>query len=368
MDLGFIISCKHFCLALRQRLSGRSLNNRETCCPCVFGCAAATLRGQPGDHTSCQPPGGCQAGLGQARRPVVTVWNGFSVCRASSGMSGTPIPETETRTQQHPPQEGDVESTTLQIRPAPPSQDREPCTVPIQSGVPLTKDQGGGPTFPGSREETGLSCPETPHTPASPKGHSREELVRPGPVVELQLSLSQEVHTGTGVPVVALLGAETSQGPDPGPNLDCSGVAHINSAPSGEKAAPPLRSSKITQIRSSQELRVTQGREAGGAGLPRLEVIFDCADRQQTEGCRLPAAAGGVDSPGEGGQSEAPPSLVAFAVSSEGTEPGEEPRRGRDHSRPHKHRARHARESCGGARGWGPGCPAAAAAAWPFLQ
>ncbi|XP_045058311.2 synaptopodin-2 isoform X2 [Desmodus rotundus] len=265
------------------------------------------------------------------------------VKRASSGMSGTPIPETETRTQQHPPQEGDVESTTLQIRPAPPSQDREPCTVPIQSGVPLTKDQGGGPTFPGSREETGLSCPETPHMPASPKGHSREELVRPGPVVELQLSLSQEVHTGTGVPVVALLGAETSQGPDPGPNLDCSGVAHINSAPSGEKAAPPLRSSKITQIRSSQELRVTQGREAGGAGLPRLEVIFDCADRQQTEGCRLPAAAGGVDSPGEGGQSEAPPSLVAFAVSSEGTEPGEEPRRGRDHNRPHKHRARHAR-------------------------
>ncbi|XP_036892184.1 synaptopodin-2 [Sturnira hondurensis] len=266
------------------------------------------------------------------------------VKRAASGVTETLIPETETRTQQRPPQEGHVESTTLQIRPAPPSQDREPCIVPIKSGAPLAEDRERGPAFPGSRkEESSLSCPASPHAPAAPKGHSEEEPVRPGPVLELQLSLSREGHSGTGVPVVALLGAETSQRPDPDPDLDCGEVAHINSVPSSEKGAPPLRSSKIVQIGSSQELPVTRGRGAGAAGLPRVEVIFDCADRQQTEGCRLPAAAGGVDSLGEGGQSEAPPSLVAFAVSSEGTEPGAEPRCGRDHSRPHKHRARHAR-------------------------
>ncbi|XP_036985767.2 synaptopodin-2 [Artibeus jamaicensis] len=257
------------------------------------------------------------------------------VKRAASGVTETLIPETEARTQQHPPQEGHVESTTLQIRPAPPGQDREPCIVPVESGARLAEDQGS------KKEESGLSRPVSPRVPAAPEGHPEEEPAWPGPVLELQLSLSREGPSGTGVPVVALLGAETSQRPDPDPDLDCGGVAHINSVPSSEKGAPPLRSSKIVQIRSSQELRVTPGREAGAAGPPRVEVILDCADRQQTEGCRLPAAAGGVDSPGGGGRSEAPPSLVALAISSE--EPGAEPRCGRDHSRPHKHRARHAR-------------------------
>ncbi|KAM5306183.1 synaptopodin-2 [Glossophaga mutica] len=266
------------------------------------------------------------------------------VKRASSGMNETLTPETETRTQQHPPQEGRAESTALQTPLAPPSQDGGPCTAPLGSGAPLAEDQGRGPACPGSgKEETGLRCPETPHGPAAPQGRSAGAPLRPGPGAAPQPPQSQEVRSGTGVPVAAPLGAGTPRGPDPDPPSDCGGISQMHSAPSSERGAPPPRSSTILQMRGGQELPVPRGREAGPAGLPRVEVIFGCADRRQTEGCGLLAAAGGVDAPGEGGQSEAPPSLVAFAVSSEGTEPGAEPRCGRDHSRPHKHRARHAR-------------------------
>ncbi|XP_019480969.1 PREDICTED: synaptopodin-2 isoform X1 [Hipposideros armiger] len=272
--------------------------------------------------------------------------------RPSSGINETLISETEIKNHEHLPYEGSVESTTLQIRPATKCQYREPCTTPAKSGAPLAEDQGRGPGFSGSKnEETVLSYQAAPHMPEAPRGHVTEEVIlrekvamgRPGPVVELQLSLSQEGPKGTSAPVVALLGAEKSKSPDPDPNLHHGRVVHINSVPTNEKGDPSLRSSKIIQISSGQELRVIQAREAGDAGLPRVEVVLDCSDRQKTEGCRLQAGNGGVDAPGEGGQSEAPPSLVSFAVSSEGTEQGEEPRSERDHSRPHKHRARHAR-------------------------
>ncbi|XP_028377517.1 synaptopodin-2 [Phyllostomus discolor] len=266
------------------------------------------------------------------------------VKRASGGINETLAPETEPGTQQQPPQGGHVGSSTLQIQPALPSRDGDPCVVHVESGAPLEEDPGRGPALPGSsKEETGLSRPESPRTPTALRGLSTEGPARPGTVVELQLCLSRVVPSGAGPPVAALLGAETSPGPDPHPDSDCSGVALGNPAPSRQQAAPPLRSSKVVQLRGGRELRVARAGEAGGAGPPRVEVIFDCADRQRREGCGLPAAAGGVDSPGGGGRPEAPPPLAAFAASSEGTEPGDEPRSGRDHSRPHKHRARHAR-------------------------
>uniref|UniRef100_A0A8C6DXF8 Synaptopodin-2 n=1 Tax=Moschus moschiferus TaxID=68415 RepID=A0A8C6DXF8_MOSMO len=268
--------------------------------------------------------------------------------RPSSGISETSISETENKNHENVTHEGYVESTTLQIRPATKSQYREFYVVPIKSGTPLAEEQVSGAGFSGSiKEETGLA----PHTSDSESGRLPEEIIlsekaeagRPGTVVELQLSLSQERHKDTSAAVVTLLGAEKSKSPDPEPNLQHDGIVHINSAPTNEKEDPPLRSSKTIQISSGQELRVIQGNEAADTGLPRVEVIFDCSDRQKTEGCRLQAAKGCVDSPVEGGQSEAPPSLVSFAVSSEGTEQGEDPRSERDHSRPHKHRARHAR-------------------------
>lgn len=253
-----------------------------------------------------------------------------------------------------------MESTTLQIRPATKCQYRESCVTPIKSGAPLAEDQGSGPGFSGSkREETVLSYQAVPHMPDAPRGHLTGEAIlwekaavgQPGPVVELQLSLSQEGPKGTSAPVVALLGAEQVKSPDPDPNLHQGRAVHIHSVPTEDKGDPSLRSSKIIQISSGHELRVLQAREAGDAGLPRVEVILDCSDTQKTEGCRLQAGSGGVDAPWEGGPSEAPPSLVSFAVSSEGTEQGEEPRWERDPCRPHKHRARHARESCGGWQG-----------------
>ncbi|XP_004748057.1 synaptopodin-2 isoform X1 [Mustela putorius furo] len=272
--------------------------------------------------------------------------------RPSSGVNESSISETENKTPEHLTHEGPVESTILQIQPATKNQNRELYVASVRSGAPLAGDQGSGPGFSGSiQEETGLSYHVAPHMPDSQTGHLAEEIIlrekpevgQPGPVVELQLSLSQERHKVTNVPVVALLGAEKSKSPDPDPHVQHCGIVHINSVPTREKGEPSLRSSKIIQLSSGKELKVTRGCEAGDVGLPQVEVILDCLDRQKTEGCRLQAGKGCVDSPVEGGQSEAPPSLVSFAVSSEGTEQGEDPRSERDHSRPHKHRARHAR-------------------------
>ncbi|XP_059551551.1 synaptopodin-2 [Myotis daubentonii] len=270
------------------------------------------------------------------------------VKRPSGGIRETLASETENQTPEHLPAEGCVESTTLQIRPATHSQDAEPRLAPRQSGTPLAENSESGPAFSGSKkeEEIGLSHAEAPHTPGPPRGRAAEEGVLlerkavvgwPGPLVELQLSLPQDLGTAPGAPALALLGADTPQSPDPDPN-----AVHINSAPTSERGEASLRSSKVIQVRRGQELRVVQG-AAGAAGLPCVEVILDCAAGQPAGGCGLRAGAGRVDSPLEGGQTEAPPSLVAFAVSSEGTEQGDDPREERDHSRPHKHRARHAR-------------------------
>uniref|UniRef100_A0A2K6G579 Synaptopodin 2 n=1 Tax=Propithecus coquereli TaxID=379532 RepID=A0A2K6G579_PROCO len=272
--------------------------------------------------------------------------------RPSSGTSEALISETENKNHEHLTQEGSAESTTLQIRPSTKTQYREFFIAPVKSGVSLAEDQRSGPGCKENlKEETGLSYQRAPQMPDSQSGLLAEEVIlrekaevgRPGTVVELQLSLSQERHKDTSGPTVALLGAEKSKSPDPDPNLQQDEIVHINSGPASEKADPSLRSSRIIQLSRGRELRVVQGSEAGDARLPRVEVIVDCSDRQKTEGCRLQAGKGCVDSPGEGGQSEAPPSLVSFAVSSEGTEQGEDPRSEKDHSRPHKHRARHAR-------------------------
>ncbi|KAF6307258.1 synaptopodin 2 [Rhinolophus ferrumequinum] len=272
--------------------------------------------------------------------------------RPSSGINETLISGTEIKNHEHLPQEGCMESTTLQIRPAAKCQYRESCGTPIKSGAPLAEDQGSGPGFSGNKtEETVLSYQVVPHMSGAPRGHLTGEAIlwekaavgQPGPVVKLQLSLSPEGPKGTRAPAVALLGAEQLKSPDPDPNLHQGRAVHIHSVPTEDKGDPSPRSSKIIQISSGHELRVLQAREAGDAGLPRVEVILDCSDTQKAEGCRLQAGSGGVDAPWEGGPSEAPPSLVSFAVSSEGTEQGEEPRWERDPSRPHKHRARHAR-------------------------
>uniref|UniRef100_A0A8C5NYE4 Synaptopodin-2 n=1 Tax=Jaculus jaculus TaxID=51337 RepID=A0A8C5NYE4_JACJA len=258
--------------------------------------------------------------------------------RPSSGISETSASETENINHEHLTHEEFVESTTLQIRPATKTQCTEFSLAPVKSGVPLAEDQGDDSDCVESIKE------EKGHQTLDSQGHLSEEVIlrkraevgHLGPVVELQLSLSQESHRCTAGPVVALHGAENSKSPAPDCGLHEETV-HISSIPAPEKAEPSVKSSKTIQISSGRELRVTQGREA------RVEVILDCSDRQKTEECRLQAGKGCVASVVEGGLSEAPPSLVSFAISSEGTEQGEDPCSEKAHSRPHKHRARHAR-------------------------
>ncbi|XP_060033075.1 synaptopodin-2 isoform X2 [Erinaceus europaeus] len=266
--------------------------------------------------------------------------------RPSSGISEPLTSETENKNHEHLTHEGSVQSTTLQIRPVTETQCRELCITLSKNGATLAESQGS------IKEETALNYSVTSHLSNTPRGCSAEEIILrdpakmrpPGPVVELQLSLPQERHKASRVPVVTLLGEEQSETPDPDLHLHHAGAAHITSVPTPEHRDPVLRSGKIIQLSSGKDLRVIQASEAGAVRLPQVEVILDCSERlKKTQGCRLQAAKGCEDSPAEGGQSEAPPSLVSFAVSSEGTEQGEEPRLERDHSRPHKHRARHAR-------------------------
>ncbi|XP_045151775.1 synaptopodin-2 [Echinops telfairi] len=269
--------------------------------------------------------------------------------RPSSGISETLISETENKNHEPLTREGYRGSTALQIGPATKSQYREFYITTVKRAAFPAEDQGSGPGFSGHvEEETGWSNQMAPQMPDSPSGvdevilSEKTEGGQPGPVVELQLSLSEERPKATSVPTAVLLGAEKSTSPDADTDLQHDRVVHLNPVSSPEKRALPLKSSKIIQLSSSKELKVTPGSEAGEPGLPQVEVILDCPDRQKTEGCRLQAGKGHADSPVEGGQLEAPPSVVVFAVSSEGTEQGGL-RVERDHSRPHKHRARHAR-------------------------
>ncbi|KAM4834098.1 synaptopodin-2 [Thomomys bottae] len=252
------------------------------------------------------------------------------VKRPSSGISEDLASETENRSQEHLPPEAYVESTTLQIRPATKTQIQEFFISPVQGVAPLAED-------------TDLSYQRDRQTLDSQEDYLVEEAIREqaeaGPVVELQLSLSETRHMGCHGPTVA----ENLKSPAPDSSLSHEEASHRNSV-TAEKADPSLRSSKTIQISCGRDLTVIQGGEAEDEqGLARVELIFDCSDRQKAEGRRLQAGKGCVVSPVEGGQSEAPPSLVSFAVSSEGTEQAEDPRSDRDHSRPHKHRARHAR-------------------------
>uniref|UniRef100_A0A8C6HEC9 Synaptopodin-2 n=2 Tax=Mus spicilegus TaxID=10103 RepID=A0A8C6HEC9_MUSSI len=264
------------------------------------------------------------------------------VKRPSSGTSETLDSESETTNHQYLTHEGPMESTTLQIQQATETQSKDFFLPPVQTKVPLTEDQSNAWGY--------AECPKEEQAPpmlGSQEGHLVEEVIlrkkaeagQPGHVVELQLSLSKERHQCTSGPIVTLQGNEKSKSPDPDWSSQLERTVHINSIPAPEKADTSLTSNTS----SGRELRVIQGRDPGGAGLPQVEVILDCSDRLKAEECRLQTGRGCVASPVEGGRSEAPPSLVSFAVSSEGTEHGEDQRSGKDHSRPHKHRARHAR-------------------------
>nr|XP_033793907.1 synaptopodin-2 isoform X2 [Geotrypetes seraphini] len=86
--------------------------------------------------------------------------------------------------------------------------------------------------------------------------------------------------------------------------------------------------------------------EAETPSLPRVQVILGCSDRDKEVSWALPAK-GSAESQveGGGGQAQAPPPETLSAVCSEGSqqEIGDQLHSAWDSSRPHKHRARHAR-------------------------
>ncbi|NXL83646.1 SYNP2 protein, partial [Alectura lathami] len=140
-------------------------------------------------------------------------------------------------------------------------------------------------------------------------------------------------------PAVTVLGAEkcTPSGREPSAQED--GTSPVITVPLGVKEGNIQWSSKVVQFSSGKEVKRIQG---AAPSLPRVEVILDCSDREK-EAPRSLAERGCVDSQVEGGQSEAPPSLLSFAISSEGTEQGEDNQHSERDHKPLKHRARHAR-------------------------
>ncbi|KAM9579878.1 synaptopodin-2 [Guaruba guarouba] len=238
------------------------------------------------------------------------------------------------------------ESTTMQINTAKEIPHSDLCITEIYS----ESHQGAGERnihFSETKQETTQSQRITPKLIGTSKVLVTDETAlrgkteerRPGTMVELQLSLSNEAHKSTNAPAVTLLGAEKCTPSGRGPSVQQDGTSPIITTPLGMKEGNIQWSSKVVQFSNSKEIKRIQGT---APSLPRVEVIVDCSDREK-EALRYPVERGCVDSQVEEGQSEAPPSLLSFAISSEGTEQGEDNQHSERDHRPLKHRARHAR-------------------------
>ncbi|XP_071609597.1 synaptopodin-2 [Heliangelus exortis] len=167
----------------------------------------------------------------------------------------------------------------------------------------------------------------------------KTEERRPGAMVELKLSPSNDTHKGTNAPAVTLIRAEKCPPSGRGPSVQQDRTSPVIAIPLGVKEGNIQWSSKVVQFSSGTEVKRIQDE---APSLPRVEVILDCLDSEK-EAPRSLAERGCVNSQVEGGQSEAPPSLPSFAISTEGTEQGEENQQSERDHRPLKHRARHAR-------------------------
>uniref|UniRef100_A0A6J0SQE1 Synaptopodin-2 isoform X1 n=1 Tax=Pogona vitticeps TaxID=103695 RepID=A0A6J0SQE1_9SAUR len=288
---------------------------------------------------------------------VIALMEGLSdtlqmlIKRSSSGPNETLHPETENGERNEIKNEDYKESTTLHIRTAVPRPHQE---LLITTGaIPKVVEQSDM-DFSRVKQERELTyCHKIP-----PKviEAPRAQLIdistftggtgeKPGPTVELQLSFSQGRHQGSSAAGLTVLEAEQCMPSETRPTSLQDGTGWVSAtAPATEKdPAAPQQSSQIFQIASGKEAKIIHRDETKEPPLTRVEVILDCSDRGE-EASRSLVEKGCVDSQVEGGPSEAPPSVVSFGISSEGTEHGEDGQHSeREHSRPHKHRARHAR-------------------------
>ncbi|NXW60635.1 SYNP2 protein, partial [Eurystomus gularis] len=266
--------------------------------------------------------------------------------RSSSGINETLSAERENGKHNNIKSEDYRESTTLQINTAKEMPHGDLCITEIYSE---THQEAGesNKRFSEMKQETTQSHRITPKVIGTPKVLVTDEAAfrgkteerRPGTMVELQLSLSNDTRKGTNAPAVTVLGAEKCTPSGGGPSVQQDGTSPVIAIPLGIKEGNIQWSSKVVQFSSGKEVKRIQG---AAPSLPRVEVILDCSDREK-EAPRSLAERGCVDSQVEGGQSEAPPSLLSFAISSEGTEQGEDNQHSEKDHRPLKHRARHAR-------------------------
>ncbi|NWR65040.1 SYNP2 protein, partial [Bucorvus abyssinicus] len=265
--------------------------------------------------------------------------------RSSSGINESSSAERENGKHDNIKNADYRESTTLQINTAKEIPRGDLCITEIYSEI----HQGAGESnihFSETKQETTESHRITPKVIGTSKVLVTDEAAfrgkteeRSGTMVELQLNLSNDAHKGTSAPAVTLLGAEKCTPSGRGPAEQQDGTSPVIAVPLGVKEGNIQWSSKVVQFSSGKEVKRIQG---ATPSLPRVEVILNCSDREK-EAPRSLAERGCVDSQVEGGQSEAPPSLLSFAISSEGTEQGEGNQHSERDHRPLKHRARHAR-------------------------
>lgn len=266
--------------------------------------------------------------------------------RSSSGINEALSAERENGKHDNIKNEDYKESATLQINTAKEIPHGDLCITEIYSET----HQAAGESnihFSEMKQQTTQSHRIAPKvigtskvlvTDESALREKREER-RPGTMVELQLSLSNDGHKSTNAPAVTVLGAEKRAPSGKGPTVQEDGTNPVIAIPLGVKEGNIQWSSKVVQFSSGKEVKRIQG---AAPSIPRVEVILDCSDREK-EAPRSLAERGCVDSQVEGGQSEAPPSLLSFAISPEGTEQGEDNQHSERDHRPLKHRARHAR-------------------------
>ncbi|KAM4808334.1 synaptopodin-2 [Rhinophrynus dorsalis] len=263
-------------------------------------------------------------------------------------LNKTSVPEAENGEEGIASREEYTQSTTLQIRPAPePTPGDQDISDPQdQSLYTRTKCDAGFIRV--EKDTETLSCHKiTPKVIETPKTCATDEIPlvgrieegKQGAVIELQLSLSQGKPVGPGAPIVTVLGTDKHKPPE----IKQDESVSVTEVCLNQKETPVQQSSTTFQIAGKQETKIIPAAEAGDPSFPRVELIFDCSGRE-TEESRSLSDRGCVEYREEGGQSQAPPSAVSFGITAEDSEQGEEDQQAEsDHTRPQKHRARHAR-------------------------
>lgn len=268
------------------------------------------------------------------------------MCRSSSGINETLSAERENGKHEDIRIEDYRENTTLQVNTAQEIPRGDLCITEIYSRTHHGAAESNT-YFPETKQETTQSHRIPAKVTGTPKVIVTDEAAgtgtaeeRPGAVVELQLSLSKDTHKATTAPAVTLLGAQKCPPAGRAASAQEDGGSPLIAVPLAVKEGNIQWSNKVVHFASSKEVKRIQ---SAAPSIPRVEVILDCSGREK-EAPRSPSDRGCVDSQVEGGQSEAPPSLLSFAVSPQATVQGEDSKHSEKEHRPLKHRARHASE------------------------